>query len=77
MPVAESTSIIFQRRNMTGRSVFSAGHAEPTETMKAPVQRQKASDTGGTCPASPARKHDIAGPKQIGRHQQPPSRMPE
>ena len=77
MPVADSTSIIFQCRIITGRSIFSRGHAKPTATMKAPVHRQYASVTGGTCPASPAREHDVAGPKEIGRDQQPPGRMPQ
>ena len=77
MPVADSTNIIFQCRNMTGRSVFSAGPAKPDRDDEspgpAPVSQRHRRHLSGQTP----RQHDIAGPEQVGRHQQPPRRVPE
>ncbi len=75
--MAESSSIIFQCRSITGASARSRGQAKPMATRKAPVQRHQASVTGGTCPARPRAEHDIAGPEQVGRNQKAPGGVPE
>src|SRR5215470_9155854 len=51
-PVAASSSNIPQWRHRTGQSRFKYGQAKPIATMTAPVQRQYASVTGGTWPAT-------------------------
>src|SRR5215471_14754279 len=52
MPVADSSSNIRQWRRRAGQSRFKNGQATPIATMTAPVQRQYASVTGGTWPAT-------------------------
>src|SRR5262249_50290369 len=51
-PVADSSSNILQWRRRTGQSRFRNGQAKPIATMTAPVQRQYASVTGDTWPAT-------------------------
>src|ERR1700688_528336 len=71
MPVADSTSIIRQCRIITGRSVFSRGHAKPTAMTNAPVQRQYASATGGTCPAIPRARTMLPAQKRLAATSSP------
>src|ERR1700733_7703281 len=71
MPVADSISIILQCRIITGKSVFSRGHAKPTATTNAPVQRQYASATGGTCPAIPRASTMLPAQKRLAATSRP------
>src|SRR5271165_1258437 len=53
MPLADSTSMIFQCLTNIGQSSFSRGQAKPTAIRKAPSHREYESVTGGTCPTRP------------------------